>query len=291
LLERFGKVIIYQLSLLVLSKPQPMRPKTMNKAMLVLVAHGSEQRPESVGFLFELARSLNAGGEFAEVVPLLVRGQPSVTTLSAALDRVDPSVPVVIVPVFMGRGYYSDVLVPRVLSPIIAAHPHHRVVWSEPLGCHPQMADKIADSSVQAALTVGLVPKKSALMLVGHGSRRPEGSGKTPQKLAWSIGQMGIFCRVEVSFLEQAPKAVDWATLCPTENLLVMPLLLSTGLHGSKDIPEAFGFANQSGMRVDDQGRIIVLSGGVGLEHELVSMVSELARAALRAFLFGIESL
>lgn len=248
--------------------------------VLVLVAHGSEKRPQSVDFLHALANELRGQGTFSAVEALFMRGQPSVSGFGAIVTAAGPTTPVVVVPVFMGRGYYTDELVPQALGLSGIAHP---VVYADPVGCHAQMPHLIATKAQAVARAAGLEPKRSGLMLVAHGSSRPGGSGDTPKAMAQAIAAQGGFARVETSFLEQDPRAAEWRTIFPTEDVVVIPLVLAQGLHGTRDIPAAFGFGPEGGVCRDESGRTIVLASGLGLEPDLSRMVREMAQRALVA--------
>lgn len=252
--------------------------ESRNAPVLVLVAHGSEKRPQSVDFLRALADDLRGQGRFSVVEALFMRGQPSVSVFGAIVAAAGPTTPVVVAPVFMGRGYYTDELVPQALGLAKISHP---VVYADPVGCHPQMPHLIAAKAQSVARAAGLDPKHSGLMLVAHGSSRPGGSGDTPKAMAHAIAAQGGFARVETSFLEQAPRAADWRETFPTEDVVVIPLVLAQGLHGTRDIPAAFDFGPEGGARRDEAGRMIVLASGLGLEPDLCRMVVEMAQKAL----------
>lgn len=244
--------------------------------VLVLVAHGSEKRPQSTDFLHDLARDLREQGAVSSVTALFMRGQPSVTAFPLIVGAAEDA-PVVVVPVFMGRGYYTDELVPAALR--LQRCPAN-VIYADPVGCHPAMPDLIAAKARSVAKVAGLEPGGVNLMLVAHGSSRPGGSGDTPKAMAQAIAAGGEFAAVEASFLEQEPKAGEWRRIFPQGDVVVIPLVLSQGLHGTRDIPAAFGFGPEGGVR-QDGGRIIALATGLGGEPELGRMVVETALAAL----------
>jgi sirohydrochlorin cobaltochelatase len=244
--------------------------------VLVLVAHGSEKRPQSTDFLHDLARDLREQGAVSSVTALFMGGQPSVTAFPLIVGAAEDA-PVGVVPVFMGRGYYTDELVPAALR--LQRCPAN-VIYADPVGCHPAMPDLIAAKARSVAKVAGLEPGGVNLMLVAHGSSRPGGSGDTPKAMAQAIASSNVFAAVETAFLEQDPRAETWRTIFPEGDVVVVPLVLSQGLHGTQDIPAAFGFGPEGGARRDG-GRTVALASGLGLAPELSHMVMETALTAL----------
>lgn len=244
--------------------------------VLVLVAHGSEKRPQSTDFLHDLTRTLSEQGAVSSVTALFMRGQPSVSAFPLIVGAAEDA-PVVVVPVFMGRGYYTDELVPAALR--LKQCPAN-VIYAGPVGCHPGMPGLIAAKARSVARAAGVACGQAGLMLVAHGSSRPGGSGDTPRAMAQAIAAMGEFAAVEACFLEQEPKAGDWRRIFPAGDVVVIPLVLSQGLHGTRDIPAAFGFGPEGGVRRDG-GRTVALATGLGGEPDLSRMVVETALAAL----------
>lgn len=244
--------------------------------VLILVAHGSERRPQSVDFLHALAQDLRTLGAVSSVTALFMRGQPSVASFPAIVAAAQGA-PVVVVPVFMGRGYYTDVLVPDALG---LDECGADVIYADPVGCHPGMPTLIANKACAVARDAGMDPARTQVMLVAHGSSRPGGSGDTPKAMAQAIAATKVFAAVETGFLEQDPRAEDWRRIFPQGDVVVIPLVLSQGLHGTQDIPAAFGFGPEGGARRDG-GRSVALASGLGLEPELSRMVMETALTAL----------
>ena len=242
----------------------------MENTVLVLVAHGSENRPMAAKFLLDLADAIRKQDAVSAVVPLFMYGLPSITEFEHIPAT---SARVVVVPVFMGRGHYTETLVPKALH--LDRHPD--VVFTAPLGCHPQMPDHIAAQALNAVQHAGLSPETTSLMLVAHGSSRSKAAKESTVWQAQAIGRNNLFARVEVGFLEQTPHAEGWRDMFPQGDLVIVPLLLAKGLHGNEDIPALFGFGPDGGVMQDRNGRTVILMPGLGVEPELVRLVLDLA--------------
>ena len=246
------------------------------RPVLVLVAHGSEHRPLATAFLMDLAQALRQTNTLSEVMPLVMRGQPSVSRFAELLQRVPPDTPIIIVPIFMGRGHYTDHLVPQALGLPRLDPARHLIRYTPPLGCHPDMPQYLADLALSHVQRADLAPDRTTLLLVAHGSSRPSGAGDTTQALAEAIGLTGIFAAVGIGYLEQSPTAESWRERFPGQDLAILPLLMAKGLHGNDDIPRIFEFSQSGGTRRTDDGQAITLIPGLDLTPNLVQMVLEL---------------
>ena len=247
-----------------------------SRPVLVLVAHGSEHRPLATAFLMDLAQALRQTDAMSEVIPLVMRGQPSVSRFAELLQRVPADTPIVIVPIFMGRGHYTDHLVPQALGLSQLVPSRHLIRYTPPLGCHPRMPRYLAALARSHVQRADLVPDRTTLLLVAHGSSRPSGAGDTTKTLAEAVGLTGIFAAVEIGYLEQSPTAESWRERFPEGDLAVLPLLMAKGLHGNDDIPRIFEFNQPGAVRRTEGGRTVILIPGLDLTPDLVQMVLEL---------------
>ena len=199
----------------------------MNAPIIVLIAHGAPRFPQVLAFFQALADQVAAQG--AKVHILMMRGEPSVDQFAAILASTPPETPIVVVPLFLADGYYTNLLVPRTLGlDTITSHP---VTYTAPLGCHPDFAAYVQQTALDAC---PFPAAETQMLLVAHGSRQ----GK-PETTAQNMArQIRGFTDVKIAYLEQEPWARDWAELFPHGKVLVMPLLLAPGQHGSQDIPD-----------------------------------------------------
>jgi len=248
------------------------------KAALVLVGHGSSKVVDAALPVARLAEAVAATGRFAEVATAFMKQEPP---LARALDSVAAAT-VVVVPVFAGRGWYTDTLVPRTLGleGPVTRRDGRLILVTPPAGGHPAIPGIVARRAL-AAVGEGAAAATS-LLLIAHGSSRPGGAGETPKAIAAAIAAMGRFAEVAVAFLEQEPRAARWPELVAGRQVLALPLLIAQGAHASRDIPPLFGLGPDEGGPVESHGRRVRLASGLGVEPELVEVVLDLAESALR---------
>jgi len=247
---------------------------------LVLVGHGSSRMPDAAGPVLRLAAAVAARHRFAEVGAAFMKQTPP---LAGALDSVAAAT-VVVVPVFAGRGWYTDTLVPRTLGldGRVTRRDGRLIVITPPAGGHPAIPAILARRALAAAGEVDA--GRLSLLLIAHGSAREEkGAGDTPRAIAAAIAAMGWFAEVAVGFLEQEPRAAEWPGLLTGDDIVALPLLIAQGTHASRDIPPLFGLAPDQTGPVASHGRRVRLASGLGVEPELVEVVIEMAEAALRS--------
>ena len=230
--------------------------------ILVLVAHGSQHRPQAVTFLHDLAQAIADRRCFHSVVPLVMRGQPAIGGFADVVAQTSPGTDIIVVPLFMARGHYTDRLVPKALGLCKG----DGIRYTPPLGCHPRMAQYLQNMATGLCPTP---PGATRLLLVAHGSTRPHLAGNTAQDLADAMNRTARFAHVDVVYLEQPPLAKDWGRLAPSGHVLVLPLLLANGIHRSRDIPDLF--------HNDDPQRHVTVLPGIDVTPDLIDMVLDLA--------------
>ena len=244
------------------------------KPALILVAHGSARHPEAALPFLELARRIQERGCFAEVKAVFMKGSPAIAPPATLVS----ARPIVVVPVFMGKGYYTDVLVPKSLG--LDQDPS--IVYTPPVGTHPAMPPLLMARALDTAARSQLDHKTAALYLVAHGSSRPEGSGETALSILSALRAMGRFAQVELGFLEQQPRAEFWRDSLPKGDVIVLPLLVAAGTHANRDLPRIFGIPATHGDGTENipfgpAGRRVVLASSIAAEPDLVDLVIELA--------------
>ena len=246
---------------------------------VVLVGHGSARHPDSARPIHALAEALRARGPWREVAAVFMKQEPH---LGCALDMVSAS-RVVIVPVFAGKGYYTDTLIPREmgLGGPVTRRDGRILHYTAPAGCDPRIPGLMACRADGVVRSVGIDPASAGLLLIAHGSGRPGGAGETPKAIAAAIAAMNHFAEVTLVFLEQEPFARDWQALVrPGGELVVLPLLVAQGTHASQDIPPLFNLtAGQSGP-VEIGGRRVRMATGLGAESELVDIIASMVLRA-----------
>jgi sirohydrochlorin cobaltochelatase len=246
---------------------------------VILVGHGSLRRPEANSPILDLADRLRRSARFPQVEAVFLRCPPGPDSV---LDRISAPVTVV-VPVFAGRGHYTDVLIPKAfgLSGPVSRVGGRLIHYAAPLGCHPTLPDLVLAHADAARAASAWDPQRTGLLLIAHGSSRPGGSGHTAGAIAAELARRNHFGAVALGFLEQAPRAADWPDLIATETVVVSPLLLGRGVHASADIPPLFGLAAGERGPVTRHGRHIRLADDLGGSPQLADMVLDLIEQAL----------
>lgn len=246
---------------------------------LILVGHGSARHPEAAAPILALAEGIRARGIFDEVACAFMKQAP-LPELAGRLVRCPT---VVVVPVFAGKGYYTDILIPQAMGlsgPVSRIH-GRTWLYTAAAGTHPRLPDILSHRAEMAAAGEGLDPHRAALLLIAHGSSRDPHSGDTALGIADAIAQQSRFAEVAVCFLEQEPRATRWPELIAAREVIALPLLVARGTHASEDIPPLFGLSPGATGAVDRHGHRVRLVAGLGAEAELIDLVLELAEAAL----------
>jgi sirohydrochlorin cobaltochelatase len=251
----------------------------MKDAALILVGHGSVHHPDGAAPVLALADSISARGVFGQVLAGFMKQAPSLAQARAAATM--PRV--VVVPVFAGKGYYTDRLIPDAfgLSGPVTEQDGRRFFYTDPVGSHPRLPALLASRAAKAAQGAGMAACAASLLLIAHGSSRPGGAGDTPRAIAAAIAAMGTFVDVGLVFLEQEPFADRWRDAVAGPDVVTLPLLVAQGMHASRDIPPLFGLGVGERGPVTVDGRRVVLATGIGAEPDLVELILEMAGQSL----------
>lgn len=248
----------------------------MTGAALVLVGHGSTRHPDGALPILALAEDIRRRRLFAEVVAVFMKQDPPL----AAAETLVQAARLVVVPVFAGKGYYTDELIPREmrLTGRVTDRDGRRILYTEAAGTHPRIPALLRGRAEAVAATAGFIARESALLLIAHGSSRPGGAGETPRAIAAALTG---FREVVLVFLEQEPEAARWRDLVNCRDVVALPLLVAQGMHASRDIPPLFGLENGETGPKECHGHRVALASGLGAEPALVEVILEMANAVL----------
>lgn len=204
---------------------------------LVIVGHGSAKAPESSRSTRDHARTLK--GRFAEVHVAFWKEKPFLTDV---LDKVKAR-EVRIVPNLVCKGQVSSQVIPREmgLTGPVTERDGRRFVLCDPVGEHPRIPELVATWVQAVILSQGLKPEETCLILVGHGSSRNDESLIRTTAVALALAKEGLSAQVRTAYLEQEPRICDWARLTAARHVIVLPFMISYGLHGAEDIPACLG--------------------------------------------------
>ncbi|MGE5545463.1 MAG: CbiX/SirB N-terminal domain-containing protein [Solirubrobacterales bacterium] len=246
---------------------------------VILVGHGSARHPESAAPILALADRLRASGRWAEVEAVFMKQAPALEDASGLVT----APVVVVVPVFAGKGYYTDTLIPRAmgLTGPVTRTGGRTLLYTPPAGTHGRIPGLMAARAASVLRAEGLAPQSCSLLMIAHGSARPGGSGDTPRAIAAAIVASGTFAEVALAFLEQEPFARDWRSLVQGQEIVALPLLVAQGMHASQDIPPLFGLSSGQLGPVAIDGRRVRLASNLGAEPELADIIAEMVETAL----------
>jgi sirohydrochlorin ferrochelatase len=125
------------------------------------------------------------------------------------------------------------------------------------------------------------MPQRTALLLIAHGSRRPEANADL-EFVAAAMRDRGRYAVVRVAYLELAePTIADGAAACVADGadaVVMVPYFLSAGVHVRQDLAAA-----RDGLAARFPGVAFRLAEPLGRHPLLLDVVDERARDAERS--------
>ena len=196
-------------------------------AALLLCSHGS---PAAGAAVAARARGLRGRQGFQETAGCLLYGEPRLEEVLAGLS----AEVVRLVPLFMAEGVTLSALRAR-----LADLPcPERVQLCPPLGSHPALADHVAETALAGMAERAWSPSETALVLVGHGSRRSEASRLATERLAGALARGGAFAGVAVALLENGPALDGVVDSLTASRAVVIGCFAEAGAHAAEDVPQ-----------------------------------------------------
>lgn len=255
----------------------------MNEIGVILAAHGAGDESSANAIVRAIAEEVAKTGRFAEVRPAFNLGTPS---FAEALDAMTTT-EVVVVPLMTSDGYFNQHILPRELARSERATSVDLRI-TLPVGMHPRIQDILSRQIKEALGTFKLDPLRTAVLLIGHGTRRNTQSRGATLAIQAALGQAISTAGVEAAFIDDDPTVEKAAAGLTGLDLLAVPFLVGGGSHAEQDIPRGLGLTQSASElspligKVD--GRTVVCLQGIGCEPELVSMVTDLATGVGPAF-------
>ncbi|HXG43684.1 MAG TPA: uroporphyrinogen-III C-methyltransferase [Gemmatimonadales bacterium] len=251
----------------------PPRPRTA----IVLAAHGSRRDPAANALVAARAAALARRGVADRVVAAFHQGSPG---FARALDQLDAE-QVLVVPFFTSEGYYTRRILPEALRRSARFDPR-RVRQAPALGVHPAMAGLVAERARTVAAHYDLSLERTAVIVVGHGTRRHRQSRAATLALASALAEQRIGAEVRAAFLDDVPPIEAALAQVASRQVLVIPFLIGGGRHASGDLPRRLGLgAEPAPRRITADGRQIVLDVPIGQDERLLDLVADLAAREL----------
>lgn len=241
------------------------------KGALLLVGHGSHLNPNSSAPVYQHADAIRDLRMFDEVRVAFWKEEPP---LARAFDGCDAE-DVIVVPVFIANGYFTEQVVPRELglSGRVTRVGGRTVRYTGAIGAHPKLAEVI----VQRAREVGAT-RDSTVAVLGHGTPRNRNSERNTYLQAERVAALGAFREVTSVFLDQEPNMRDVLRLTSAETVVIVPLFVADGWHVDQTIPEELEL---TGAETPRQGRTIRYAGAVGTHPAMVKVILAAAEEAM----------
>lgn len=243
---------------------------------VVLAAHGSTATGKSNQPLFELAGQILDSGIFSWVTPAFLMGDPQLDSVFAELPPGD----VVIIPVMTSDGYYLRQVIPGKIA-ANSGLDSFRIFMATPLGMHPDLAPLVVERIETLFELLGLQSENTAVMIIGHGTRRNPESARSTEQLTAQVRDSLPECEILTAYIDQDPTIEFVIGQTSKLNLLAIPFLISRGPHTTVDVPQALGLPSGPEIEfplVDLVGQgLIICDLPVGLYPEIAELCIGLA--------------
>ncbi len=248
----------------------------MSGKALVLAGHGSHVDPTVNGLVRGYAVRISEMDLFDEVVSAFHQGEPAFATVldSLVADHIT------VVPMMTSRGYFSEVVLPRELARN-QRYPSICVCRTDPVGTCPGIVSMVARLVCDRLREHDLSFDKTALVIVGHGTRRHPGSRDATFRLADSLRSRGVCSEVISGFLDDHPQVDTLLDQVTQSDVVVVPFFIGGGPHAASDVPTALG------LKVHDDhlppisgrvnGRFVVCDAAIGTDPGIIEIVVQLA--------------
>jgi len=203
---------------------------------VILAAHGSTASPQANEPLFELAEQIFDSGIFSKVTPAFLMGEPQASSVFSGLPPGD----VVILPVMTSDGYYLQQVIPGKIAENVGLD-SFRIFMAPPLGMHPDLAGLVVDRIQDLSSLLGLNPQNTAIIIIGHGTRRNPDSSRSTERLVGQVRELLADHEIHSAYLDQDPSIEFAIGQTSKANLLAVPFLVARGPHTTVDVPAALG--------------------------------------------------
>jgi sirohydrochlorin cobaltochelatase len=250
---------------------------------LVIAGHGSHLSPYTAAPAWQHADAIRAMGVFDEVTCAFWKEMPSLHRVLATLTADD----VTIVPLFTSQGYFSRTVLPTELGldGPVTVRGERTIRYTETVGQHPHMTDVVRSRAESVLTQYSLDPSRTALVLVGHGTRRDRESAVATQRQAEIIRAEARFAEVAALYLDEPPEINKLYEMTHSPTIIVVPFFVAGGSHTQEDIPRALQLSadpRRLGYSVPAyvDGRTVYYMPAVGMEPSVHEVILDLCRAA-----------
>ncbi|WP_240738541.1 CbiX/SirB N-terminal domain-containing protein [Deinococcus fonticola] len=248
---------------------------------LIVVGHGSHLNADSAQAACAHARSLRASGQFEEVLEAYWKEEPSLRqALRTARYR-----EVTVLPAFISEGYFTEQVIPRELGldhqgrvpagGVTQQVNGKTVHYTRPYGVHPAMTDVLLSRAREVCPEWDA--QTTALVVLGHGTRRNARSREAIENAAQTLAATGLFARAVALYLDEPPHATSWPEFTGDLDVIMVPFFASEGWHTQETIPAELGL---SGPVSRIGGRQVYYARPVGTHPDVKSALLQLVREA-----------
>lgn len=146
----------------------------LKETTLILIGHGSTTNPDSSEPTHLHADHLRQRALFNEVRCAFWKEEPSLREVLYQISTPN----VVIVPLFISEGYFTQKVIPRelALQGAVTIQGRHVLYYTPPVGSHPAITELILKKARSTAPE--LRPQETTLFIIGHGTALNKNSAK-----------------------------------------------------------------------------------------------------------------
>jgi sirohydrochlorin cobaltochelatase len=243
---------------------------------VILAAHGSRREPVANAIVQEHARRLQEEFGWGTVKAAFRQGTPA---FGEVLDTISVD-EVTVVPFFAADGYYARTVLPRELS-LNQRYPNIRLRITEAVGTHPGISSLVARRMRQLVQLFHLKVDQTALIVVGHGTRRHASSSASTRTLVEDLRNWKVCSEIHPAFLDEPPRLEEVFGSLGQHQVVVFPFFMGGSYHVLQDLPRHLGMENRLGTPFPAQttraGRQVVFDRAIGSDEGITSIIAELA--------------
>ena len=193
---------------------------------VLLCAHGGKRR----GFALEaLTSRLRWKLPDCRVESCNLYGPPSIEQTVEKMEERR----LVCVPFLMADGLTYEVLAGRVG----ALAGLREILLVKPIGLHPRLPDLVGRALESRRQTLGWLPQRTAVLLIGHGTRRNNASRNAVERLGEGIKRKARFQDISSAYLEEDPAIANALFKIKADRILAVGCFADAGAHAAVDVP------------------------------------------------------
>lgn len=206
---------------------------------IILLGHGSHISSNTAALIWQTVDHLRTQGIADEVTAAFWKEMPSFHHVLNTVVADD----ITVVPLFTAQGYFTRTVIPTEMGLADSiTHRNERIIrYTPPLSEHRLMKGIVLRYARKILYDSVLPPDQTAIVVIGHSTRRNPESRKAAEEQARQVREAGIAAEVVTVFLDDTPEIAEVYTLTRSPNLLIMPYFLAPGSHTTIDVPRELG--------------------------------------------------